>query len=229
MEKLFDKLPYDNLEGIKATHLLAGAIGVGLVLFLAYYFTLYSATNKEFEQLTKQKAGAERTLKEYKAVVAKEGLVAKNMARVKGKFDAFKNQMPSQDEIPNLMQRLMAFGKHRNIKMTAFTMEEGEIGDFYKEIPFKIRLTGELWVTLDFIEYVQNLLRLVSFENLTLQGQKAPASKVGDGGGAIAGSLNTTLTARTYSFLEGAENRGMKKKAPANSKPAKKKKKKGGH
>ncbi len=183
MEKLFDKLPYDDLEGIKVTHLLAGAIGVGLVLFLAYYFTLYSATHKEFKQLTRQKAGAERTLKEYKTVVAKKGLVAKNMVRVKGKFDAFKNQMPSQDEIPNLMQRLMAFGKHRNIKMTAFTMEEGEVEDFYKEIPFKIQLTGGLWVTLDFIEYVQNLLRLVSFENLTLQGQKPSASNVGDGGG----------------------------------------------
>jgi hypothetical protein len=70
MEKLFDKLPYDDLEGIQVTHLFAGAIGIGFALFLAYFFTLYSATGEEFAQLTKQKEGAERTFKEYKAVVA---------------------------------------------------------------------------------------------------------------------------------------------------------------
>ena len=48
--------------------------------------------------------------------------------------------MPSQDELPNLIQRLMVFSKDRNIKMTSLTMEEGAIGDFYKEIPFKIAL-----------------------------------------------------------------------------------------
>jgi Tfp pilus assembly protein PilO len=218
MEKLFDKLPYDDLEGIQVTHLFAGAIGIGFALFLAYFFTLYSATGEEFAQLTKQKEGAERTFKEYKAVVAKEPLVAKNMARVKGRFDAFKNQMPSQDEIPTLMRRLTAFGKDRNIKMTELTMEEGAIEDFYKEIPFKIEIKGELWVTLDFIEYVQNLLRLVSFENLILQGQGGAVAE-----GAPVGSLRTTLTAKTYSFLEGSENRAPKKQEPPNSAPAKKK------
>ncbi len=54
-------------------------------------------------------------------------------------------------------------------------MEEGKVEDFYKEIPFKIQLTGELWVTLDFIEYAQSLLHLVSFEDLTLQSQKPSA------------------------------------------------------
>ena len=103
MEKLFEKLPYDDLEVIKFSHLLSGAIGIGLVLFLTYYFTLHSATSREFEKLTRQKEVAERTLKQYKAIIAKEGFVAKNMARVRGRFNAFKNQMPRQDKMPNLI------------------------------------------------------------------------------------------------------------------------------
>jgi type IV pilus assembly protein PilO len=210
MEKLFEKLPYDDLEVIKFSHLLSGAIVIGLVLFLSYYFTLYSATNREFEKLTAQKKLAEKTLKQYKATVANKGFVAKNMARIRGRFNAFKNQMPRQDKMPNLIQKIMAFGKNRNIKVTALTMKEGAIHDFYKEIPFKIEVTGEFWVTLDFIEYVQNLLRLVNFENLILQGRGASTS------GAVSverivGALNTTLTAKTYSFLDGSENRLDKK------------------
>ena len=211
MEQLFDKLPYDDLEDIQFIHLLAGAIGIGFVLFLIYFFTLHSVANEEYESLLKKKDGAERTLKRYKATVAKEGVVAKNVARVKGQFDAFKNQMPSQDELPDLIQQIAEFGKHRKIKMVAFTMQEGKVGDFYKEIPLKVQISGELWVTLDFIEYMQNLLRLVSFEDLILQGQSASNSRKNTAA-ATVGSLNTTLIAKTYSFIEGSENRSPKKK-----------------
>ena len=210
MEKIFDKLPYDELEDIQFIHLLAGAIGIGLVLFLVYFFTLHSVSNEKYESLLKQKDRAERTLKRYKATVAKEGVVAKNMARVKGQFEAFKNQMPSQDEIPSLIQKITEFGKHRNIKMIALTLQEGEIGDFYKEIPLEVQIDGELWVTLDFIDYMQNLLRLVSFENLILQGRSTGNSRRRTAESTIV-SLSTTLTAKTYSFLEGSENRSPKK------------------
>jgi Tfp pilus assembly protein PilO len=225
MDKLFDKIPYDDLDGIKFAHLLGGAIGIGLVLFVAYFFTLYSATNTELEKLTKKKEAAERTLKRYKSTVAKEDRVAKNMARVKGQFDAYKNQMPRQGEIPNLIRRIEAFGEHRNIKMVALTLEEGKVGNFYKEIPLKVQIFGELWVTLDFIEYMQNLLRLVSLENLILQAQNVQIVGAGGDSGK-AGSLITNLTLKTYSFMEGAENRAAPKKAPK-KKVLKKKKKKG--
>ena len=223
MDKLFDKLPYDDLDGIQFTHLLAGAAGIGLLLFIAYYFTLYSATSTEFETLGKEKVEAERTLKRYQATVAKKDNVAKNLALVKGRFDVFKSQMPSQAEIPGLMQRIAAFGRDRNMKMVALTAEEGVVGNFYKVIPLKIQIYGELWVTLDFIDYMQNLLRLVSFENLILQGQGASKSRA-RAVDTTQGTLRTTLTAKTYSFLEGSENRGPKKKASPKAKAVNKKK-----
>jgi type IV pilus assembly protein PilO len=210
MEKIFKKLPYDDLERLKVTHWLAGGIAVSLLLFLAYYLTLYSATNEEYKKLITEKAGAEKALEEYKVTLAKKGLVEKNMARVKGRFDVFKNKMPSQDEISTLMQRLIVFTKQRNIKMTAITMEEGSIKDFYKEIPYKIQITGEFWDTLDFIEYAQNLLRSVSFENLILQGRSASKSDTANER-TLVSLLNTTLTAKTFSFLENSDNRSAQK------------------
>ena len=226
MDKVFDKLPYDDLDGIQFTHLLAGAAGIGLLLFIAYYFTLYSATSTEFESLGKEKVEAERTLKRYQATVAKKDNVAKNLALVKGRFDVFKSQMPSQAEIPGLMQRIAAFGRDRNMKMVALTAEEGVVGNFYKVIPLKIQIYGELWVTLDFIDYMQNLLRLVSFDSLALNAQNVQIAGVG-GRETTTGSLRTTLTVKTYSFVEGAENRKPVKKKPAKKKA--KKKKKTGH
>ena len=208
MDKLFDKIPYDDLDGIKFVHMLMGAIGIGLVLFMAYFFTLYSATNAEFVELTKKKKEAQRTLNRYKTKVAKEDRVSKSLALSKGRLDVFKNQMPRQTEIPSLLQKIEAFGKQRNIKMVALTLNEGVVGDFYKEIPLKIQLNGEIWGTLDFIEYMQNLLRLVSLENLVLKFQRLKFSE----GTGRTGSLVTVLTLKTYSFVDGAENRTASKK-----------------
>ena len=222
MEKFFGKLPYDDLEGVKVTYWLVGAIGIGLVLFLTYYLTFYSVTNEEYKKLITEKEGAEKTLEQFKAILGKEGLVTKNMARVKGRFDVLKNKIPGQDEIPTLMERLIEFTKQRNIKMTAITMEEGSIKGFYKEIPYKIQITGEFWDTLDFIEYAQNLLRLVSFENLILQGQSDSESDATNAQ-AVVGSLNTTLTAKTFSFLENSDDRSAQKTILPKSTPASKK------
>ena len=217
MDKLFEKLPYDDLDGMQFSHLLAGAAGIGLVLFIAYYFTLYSATSTEFEKLTKEKIAAERTLKRYKATVAKKDKVAKKLALAKGRLDAYKSQIPSPAEIPNLMQRIAEFGKHRNMQMVALTVEEGELKSFYKVIPLKVQLDGELWDTLDFIEYMQNLLRLVSFDSLILQVQSDKKSGARSEG-ATRGLIKTTLMVKTYSFLEGAEDRQSVKKEPSEKK-----------
>lgn len=217
MDKLFEKLPYDDLDGIQFSHLLAGAAGIGLVLFIAYYFTLYSATSTEFEKLTKEKIAAERTLKRYKATVAKKDKVAKKLALAKGRLDAYKSQIPSPAEIPNLMQRIAEFGKHRNMQMVALTVEEGTKSMFVDVIPLKIQLQGELWVTLDFLDYMQNLLRLVSFDSLILQVQSDKKSGARSEG-ATRGLIKTTLMVKTYSFLEGAEDRQSVKKEPSEKK-----------
>ena len=87
------------------------------------------------------------------------------------------------------------------------------------------------WNTFFFIifEYMQNLLQLVSFENLSFETLQVPV--VGPNGptGQNAFLLQTVMTARTFSFIEGSDKRPVvAKKSPVN-KNVKKKKKKSGH
>jgi len=228
MDKLFDKLPYDTLEDIKFLHLLAGAVAIGLAIIAAYYFTLFSATNTELTGLVKKKETAERTLKRHKAVVKKGDLVEKDLARVSGQLDAYKKQMPAADDLPGLLEKVSGFGKNRKIELLNFSLTEGSVKDFYKEIPLQIRMRGDLWSTLDFFEYMQNLLQLVSFENLSFETLQVPV--VGPNGptGQNAFLLQTVMTARTFSFIEGSDKRPVAtKKSPVKKK--KKKKKRSGH
>ncbi|MGK0178740.1 MAG: type IV pilus assembly protein PilO [Nitrospinales bacterium] len=229
MDKIFDKLPYDTLEDIKFLHLLAGAVAIGLAIIAAYYFTLFSATNTELTGLVKKKETAERTLKRHKSIVKKGDSVEKNLARISGQLDAYKKQMPVADDLPRLLEKVSGFGENRKIELLNFTLAEGSVKDFYKEIPLQIRMRGDLWSTLDFFEYMQNLLQLVSFENLSFETLQVPV--VGPNGptGQNAFLLQTVMTARTFSFIEGSDKRPVVTKKPPVNKNVKKKKKKSGH
>lgn len=224
MDKLFDKLPYDTLEDIKFMHLIAGAVGIGLVVIVAYYFTLFSATNTEFEELVKKKKTAEQTLTQHKATVKKGDLAAKSLAMVSGQLEVYKKQMPIVDDLPELLQKVSSFGENRKIELLNFELNEGSIKDFYKEIPLQIRMRGDLWSTLDFFEYMQNLLQLVSFEGLTLETLQVPVIGPNGPTGQNAHLLQTVMTAKTYSYIEGSDNRPVadKKKPPVKKPPVKK-------
>jgi Tfp pilus assembly protein PilO len=225
MNKLFDKLPYDALEDIKFLHLLAGAVGIGLVITTTYYFTLFSSTNTELNGLVKKKETAERALKRRKAIVRKGDLTEKDLARVSGKLDAYKKQMPVADDLPRLLEKVSGFGKNRKIELLNFELSEGSVKDFYKEIPLQIRMQGDLWSTLDFFEYLQNLLQLVSFEGLSLETLKVPVMRPNGPTGQSAYLLQTVMTVKTFSFIEGSDKRLVATKKPS----VKKKNRKSGH
>ncbi|MEK9630185.1 MAG: type 4a pilus biogenesis protein PilO [Nitrospinota bacterium] len=229
MDKFFDKLPYDSLEDIKFMHLIAGAVGIGLLVIGVYFFTLYSATNTEFTELEKKKKKAQLTLKRHKAIVKKGDLTAKDLARVSGQLEAYKRQMPVVDDLPDLLHKVSHFGEDRKIELLNFELNEGSIKDFYKEIPLQIRMRGDLWSTLDFFEYMQNLLQLVRFENLTLETLQVPIMGPNGPTGKTAHLLQTVMTAKTYSFIKGSDNRAAVAQKPPEKKKKKKKKGKPAH
>jgi Tfp pilus assembly protein PilO len=225
MNKIFEKLPYDAIEDIKLLHLLGGIVGIGLAIIATYYFTLFNATNTELSGLIQKKETAERALKRHKAIVTKGDLTEKDLARVSNKLDAYKKQMPVANDLPRLLKKVSSFGENRKIELLNFELSEGSVKDFYKEIPLKIKMRGDLWSTLDFFEYMQNLLQLLSFEGLSLETKKVPV--MGPNGPTEQNDylLQTVMTVKTFSFIEGSDKRlEVAKKSPVN-----KKKRKSGH
>ena len=215
MDKFFDKLPYDTLKDIKFVYLIAGAVGIGFVVIAVYYFTLFTASNNEFEDLVNKRKNVEQTLKGHRATVKNGDMAEKGLAMVSGQFDAYKKQMPMVGTLPNLLHKVSRFGENRKIELLDFEVKEVLINDFYKEIPLKIRLRGDLWSTLDFFEYMQNLIQLVSFENLTLDTLEVPITGPKGPTGKNVHLLQTAITAKAYSFIEGSDKRSVSEKITA--------------
>ena len=216
MDKLFDKLPYDTLKDIKFMHFIACAVGIGFIVIAVYYFTLFAASKNELKELLNKKKNVEQTLKGHRATVKNRDMAEKGLAMVSGQLDAYKKQMQIVDTLPDLLHKVSRFGENRKIELLNYELKEGSINDFYKEIPLKIRLQGDLWSTLDFFEYMQNLIQLVSFENLTLDTLEVPITGPKGPTGKNVHLLQTAITAKAYSFIEGSDKRPVSEKITAN-------------
>lgn len=223
MEKIFEKLPYDALEDVKTTYLLLGGFAIGLLFLGLYYFTLYSTTQKQLVLEKSKRDTTQLTLNRYRVLVSQKDLISQQVARAVGQLDTMRKQMPKTEEIPRLLERVANLGNGLGLQVLLFQLEEGQVKDFYKEIPVNIQFRGGLWRTLDFFDGIQNLLRLVNFTKLEMTvKQVALVDKTGPTGENVD-MLHTIFIAKTFSYISGSETK-IKKPAPkpqAKPQPAK--------
>jgi len=206
MDKIFDKLPYDLLDGVKLMQMLLMALGAGLAMGAIYFFTLYDATHTEIASLETKKTGLEKTLQANRELVAKKEFIANQLARTVGNLHAMKQQMPKEKEMPGLLKGTSGLAKTLGLDILLFQLQEGEIKDFYKDIPVNIEFRGGLWKTMDFFDGMQNLLRLVNFSDLIMDVRDVDI--LGPSGEVLrtVPMLHTKFTADTFSYIEGAED-----------------------
>ena len=92
MDKIFDKLPYDFLEGVKFAFYYMAAAGVGVLLIVASYFTVVGAVQKEYTAAKEKKIKTEKTFEDYKRIAFKRNDEFKKLVRVLARMHAVKNQ-----------------------------------------------------------------------------------------------------------------------------------------
>jgi type IV pilus assembly protein PilO len=208
IEKLFERLPYENLEKVKFVHFLFGGVALGLLLFAVYFFTLYQDTQTELTTLKTQRTQKAQQLTNYKRLVAQKEPIAQNLAHITGRLDALKRQLPREKDMPGLLKEVSGFGSGRaTFDITKFQLEGGKVSDFYKEIPVAITLRGSFWDTLDFLDKMQNRLQLVSFSDLKMDLQVEKSSGGKDKPAVTSHPVLTKITASTYAYIEESEKK----------------------
>ena len=208
IEKLFEQLPYEFLGKVRFFHLISASAAIGLLLFAAYFFTLYQDSQTELARLQAQRTQTAQKLANYKRLVAQKDSISKNLARVTGRLDALKQQLPREKDMPRLLKEVSGFGSEREtFDVIRFQLENGKVVDFYKEIPVAIQMRGTFWDTMDFLDKMQNRLQLVNFSDLRMNLQTV-TSAGGNGESALQqNALFTTITANTYAYIEGSEKK----------------------
>ena len=170
------------------------------VLFAGYWFdtkdqlaVLAQAEEKEKELKT--------TFESKQAVAANLEAYRQQMEEIEKTFGALLLQLPSKNEIAELLVDISRVGLDSGLEFELFKPQDEVKKDFYAEFPIQIRVNGTYHQFGNFASGVASLPRIVTLHNLAISGSKDKNSD----------KLIMEATANTYRYLDKDEMKAVSK------------------
>jgi type IV pilus assembly protein PilO len=166
------------------------AIVLIAVLVLGYFYhiknlqtDLQAASGKEVElrQEFEQKAFQAANLDAYK----------KQMVEMEESFGALVSQLPSDTEVPGLLEDITNKGLLNGLELESIDLQDEVVREFYVELPIRIIGEGSYHDLGAFISGMAGLPRIVTLHDFDIK-QEAAGSAM----------LKLNITARTYRYKE---------------------------
>jgi type IV pilus assembly protein PilO len=105
-------------------------------------------------------------------------------------FKSLLSRLPSDTQVPGLLDDIGARGRESGLTINATTMEVEKAAEFYIEVPFKINVDGGYHDMGGFISGIAAMPRIVTLHDYTISRKKEKDS----------GLLNMQISAKTYKY-----------------------------
>jgi len=160
-----------------------------LLLFVGVIFLGVHFYTSDKEKTLQSKIRVESKLKtEYSSVsnqVANLVGLRKQMADVEEQFKEIKRQLPTQKEVPGLLEDITNIGIASGLVINSLVLQAERKDKYYIELPIHISAQGSYHQVGNFVSGIAAIKRIVTLHDFNL----TPTS---------AGMLNITITAKTY-------------------------------
>lgn len=184
-------------------------IGVKVVSYLLVIVLIVGAgihfyiTEKQegLKRVVSKEEGLKSQFKKKALQVANLDALRLQMKDVEGRFKELLKQLPTEQEVPGLLDDITNLGTAAGLNIGSITLDAEKRRDFYRELPIKITVTGSYHQFGQFVSGVAGLSRIVTMHDYTIK----PAGS----------NLSMNIEAKTYRYDD------------TKSKPKKKKRKKG--
>ena len=184
-----------NLDNIGTLPVVVKVI-LGLLLFAAVLAGGYYYHIKDLQLQLQTVQSREGTLKqefEQKAFqVANLDAYRRQMVEMEESFGALISQLPSDTEVPGLLEDITNKGLLNGLQITTIDLQPEVSREFYVELPIAIVASGSYHDLGAFISGMAGLPRIVTLHDFTIA--------AGNGGSA---ALNMNITAKTYRYKDG--------------------------
>ncbi|MEH6528567.1 MAG: type 4a pilus biogenesis protein PilO [Porticoccus sp.] len=184
----FGELDYDGI-GVwpLPIRVFLFALAFTLVLSGAYYFHI-KELDAELDLVKGKEIQLKKTFEEKAFQAANLESYREQMAEVEKLFDAMLAQLPSDTEVPGLLEDITEIGSGSSLDITTISLQPERSAEFYVELPIKIVALGDYHDVGAFVSGVASLPRIVTLHNYSLTSK-------GDGG------LQTLeIEAKTYRY-----------------------------
>ncbi|MEZ5529603.1 MAG: type 4a pilus biogenesis protein PilO [Porticoccaceae bacterium] len=157
------------------------------VLAGAYYFHVKDL-GVELDRARVQEGKLKQTFEQKAFQAANLEAYREQMAEMEKLFGALLAQLPSDTEVPGLLEDITELGQGASLNIVSITLQPERAAEFYVELPIKIIAEGGYHDVGAFVSGVAGLPRIVTLHDYSL------ASK-GNGG-----LLTLEIEAKTYRY-----------------------------
>ncbi|MCC6076361.1 type 4a pilus biogenesis protein PilO [Pseudomonas sp. GCM10022188] len=167
---------------------IAAVLLLIIVLALGYNFHL-----KELQAKLEQQRTQETTLKQQFATKAFEAAnlekYRQQMAEMEQSFGALLRQLPSDTEVPGLLEDITRTGLGSGLEFEEIKLMPEVTQQFYIELPIQIRVVGGYHDLASFVSGVASLPRIVTLHDFEIKSVAGGESK-----------LSMSIVAKTYRY-----------------------------
>ncbi|MEZ5523425.1 MAG: type 4a pilus biogenesis protein PilO [Pseudomonadales bacterium] len=168
------------------------ALVLGIVIFLGYYLHLNDKLDEQAREERKEVAlKQEYESKAFKA--ANLEVYRKQMEEMEKSFGALVRQLPSDTEVPGLLEDITHTGLGSGLEIDSIKLQPEQRAEFYVELPIEIQVRGGYHDLGSFVSGVASLPRIVTLHDFEI--------KPTESGGLLA----MTITAKTYRYSDEEE------------------------
>lgn len=170
-----------------------GAIAVG-------YFAHITSLQADLARAQKQEVSLKADYKKKYAQAAHLDAYKKQQKEMEDSFEAILRQLPSDTEIPGLIEDITLVGLKNGLSFSSIDLQPEKSHEFYIEKPIRIVVTGSYHDLGAFVSDVADLSRIVTLHDFTIVPVKRHNANKNGQGDDQGGMLRMTIQARTYRY-----------------------------
>lgn len=158
-----------------------------IIIFTLTYYLKISELNDDLEGVRAKEISLRKTYETKSFEAANLEAYRAQMVEMDKTFKSLLNRLPSDTQVPGLLDDIGARGRESGLTINATTIEREKAAEFYIEVPFRINVDGGYHDMAGFISGIASMPRIVTLHNYTI------TKKSG-------GLLNMQIAAKTYKY-----------------------------
>jgi type IV pilus assembly protein PilO len=192
-----NELSLDNIGSWPVSVKFIAWVLVFVLVVLAGYFYNISDLRNELAQTEAKEAQLRKEFEDKAFKAANLEALRKQMAEMEVSFGALVKQLPSDTEVPGLIEDITNKGVESGLEIKGIKLEPELTKEFYVELPISIEVTGSYHDFGTFVSGIAGLPRIVTLHNFKIAPADAKNTRTGE---ASTGLLSMSISAKTYRY-----------------------------
>lgn len=183
------ELDFDNIgRWPMAVKVVVWALAFILFIVLGYLYNI-SDLREDLGRVENREGELKKDFESKALKAANLDALRKQMAQMEESFGALVSQLPSDTEVPGLLEDITNKGVESGLEIKSIQLQPEQAREFYVELPIAIKVTGSYHDFGTFISGIAGLPRIVTLHDFKISADpKTP------------GILSMDIAAKTYRY-----------------------------